>query len=339
MNRNQLKLGHIYLALSFALMVMTSWACKTETVELSAIETPIQLADPTIFYDQGTYYLYGTSSDSGFLVYQSTDLKSWTGPVGKRNGFALTKGDAYGDKGFWAPQVFKYKNKFYMAYTANEQIAIAQSDSPLGPFTQPQLKAISGQGKQIDPFIFFDSDGKPYLYHVKLRNGNRIYVADMDADLNDVIPGTEKECISAAAGWENTANASWPVAEGPTIFKEGKHYYMLYSANDFRNKDYAVGYATALNPKGPWLKYQNNPIINRQVTGNNGSGHGDLFLDTSGSYKYVMHTHFSDAQVSPRKTAIIKINIARNTDTPNVLSAEGASFQFLQATAPQPAAN
>jgi hypothetical protein len=35
----------------------------------------IYLADPTIFLDKGTYYLYGTSSDNGFLVYQSKDLK------------------------------------------------------------------------------------------------------------------------------------------------------------------------------------------------------------------------------------------------------------------------
>src|SRR6185295_16806990 len=96
----------------------------------------ILFADPTIFYEKGTYYLYGTSSRNGFLVSTSTDLLNWKDSAGKRDGHALMKGDAFGTTGFWAPQIFPYNNKYYMAYTANEKIAIAESDSPLGPFTQ-----------------------------------------------------------------------------------------------------------------------------------------------------------------------------------------------------------
>ena len=79
----------------------------------------IYLADPTVFEDEGMYYLYGTKGDntikgSGFLVYTSKDLKHWEGPVGSSDGFALKKGDAYGNKGFWAPQIFKHKAKYYL---------------------------------------------------------------------------------------------------------------------------------------------------------------------------------------------------------------------------------
>jgi xylan 1,4-beta-xylosidase len=41
----------------------------------------ILLADPTIFFDNGTYYLYGTTggdtplNGQGFMVYTSADLK------------------------------------------------------------------------------------------------------------------------------------------------------------------------------------------------------------------------------------------------------------------------
>lgn len=44
-------------------------------------ESPILLADPTIFLDNGVYYLYGTTTGEtslngeGFMVYTSTDLK------------------------------------------------------------------------------------------------------------------------------------------------------------------------------------------------------------------------------------------------------------------------
>src|SRR3954466_262334 len=75
----------------------------------------IYQADPTIFYDKGTYYLYGTNernADSGFKVFISKDLLSWQ-LSRAYNGWALTKGNAYGTKGFWAPQVFHYKDKYY----------------------------------------------------------------------------------------------------------------------------------------------------------------------------------------------------------------------------------
>jgi xylan 1,4-beta-xylosidase len=251
-----------------------------------AQQASIFLADPTIFADKGKYYLYGTSSNQGFLVYESTDLKTWQHP---KDSFALKRGEAFGNKGFWAPQIFTYKGNYYMAYTTNEQIAIARASSPTGPFKQDSLIPLSGMGKQIDPFVFFDN-GKVYLYHVKLQNGNRIFVTEMKPDLSDIIPGTEKECIASTEGWENTARSEWPVAEGPTVLKHKNIYYLIYSSNDFRNKDYAVGYATSNSPIGPWKKYTGNPIISRQTVGHNGSGHGDVFADKRGLLYYVVHT-------------------------------------------------
>ncbi|WP_255524544.1 family 43 glycosylhydrolase [Pedobacter riviphilus] len=161
----------------------------------------LYLADPTIFLDKGVYYLYGTSSDQGFLVYSSSDLKTWN-KKSENKGFALKKGDAFGSKGFWAPQVFKSGKTYFMAYTADEQIAIAHSNGPAGPFVQEELKAISGTGKQIDPFVFTDTDGKNYLYHVKLDHGNRIFVAQLKDDFSDVIPGTTKFCLAGTESWE-----------------------------------------------------------------------------------------------------------------------------------------
>src|SRR5262245_22925381 len=122
------------------------------------------LADPTLFLHEGKYYLYGTvgrNADSGFKAYSSVDKISW-----KEEGYVLRKGETYGTKGFWAPQLFKYKGKFYMAYTANEHIAIASADSPLGPFTQKGLKPLAAPVRMIDPYVYFDLSGRIYLYHV-----------------------------------------------------------------------------------------------------------------------------------------------------------------------------
>lgn len=295
-----------------------------------AQQPAVFLADPTIFKDKGNYYLYGTSSSQGFLVYESTDLKTWRQPKDSTRRLALKRGEAFGNSGFWAPQVFTFKGGYYMAYTANEQIAIAKASSPMGPFKQDTPVALSGTGKQIDPFVFFDENGKIYLYHVKLQRGNRIFVTEMKPDLSDVIPGTEKECIASTDGWENTAASEWPVAEGPTVLKHKNTYYLIYSANDFRNKDYAVGYATSNSPTGPWKKYTGNPIISRHTVGHNGPGHGDVFTDKKGQLHYVIHTHNSIDRVSPRATAIVGLKFKTVSEGEDVLEADGGSFEWLK---------
>jgi len=290
----------------------------------------IFLADPTIFYHKQLYYLYGTGGDvgKGFLVYVSSDLKTWKGPMGKTDGYALVEGDSYGTTGFWAPQVFEYQHKFYMAYTANENIAIAESDSPLGPFKQQTTKPVSGTGKQIDPFVFMDTDGKKYLFHVRLTEGNRLFVTEMKSDLSDIKPETLRECLHGKDSWENTAQAKWPVTEGPTVLKHQGLYYLFYSANDFRNINYAVGYATAKSPYGPWIRYDKNPIISRHNMHRNGTGHGDFLKGKNGNWFYVFHAHRSDKAVSPRVTAIVQSRFVKDkgTYTHNMIIRENSLY-------------
>lgn len=295
----------------------------------------IFLADPTIFFYNGIYYLYGTvegNADQGFTVYTSTDLKSWEGPKGAKEGFALKKEDAFGTIGFWAPQVFQHKNKFYMVYTANENIAIAESNHPLGPFTSDSKKSLKADVKQIDPYVFIDEDDKIYLYHVRLSEGNRLFVAEMQDDFSAIKEATLKECISAVEPWENTANVKWPVAEGPSIIKHNNLYYFIYSANDFRNPDYAVGYAVSNSPLGPWKKHEENPILHGDILGLRGTGHGDLFKNLQGELLYVLHTHNSIDKVIPRKTAIIKAHFLPDTSgNPEKLVMEKESFYYPNA--------
>ncbi|WP_460686455.1 glycoside hydrolase family 43 protein [Niabella aquatica] len=285
------------------------------------------LADPTIFFHNGVYYLYGTGSGSkpnGFKVFTSVNKKNW-----ESKGYALKEGESFGNKGFWAPQVFEYKGKFYMAYTANEHIAIAAADGPLGPFTQKKLKPVDAATRMIDPFIFFDS-GKIYLYHVRLQEGNRIFVAELNDDLSAIKKETLKECINASDPWEDTQNAAWKVAEGPTVLKHKGLYYMVYSANDFRNPDYAIGYATAANPTGPWKKYAGSPVISRNNLGVNGPGHGDVVTDRNGKMFYVFHVHNSDTEVSPRKTAIIRIEFKEVAGYPDKITVRRSTFRLLK---------
>lgn len=298
-----------------------------ETERQSVEQECIRMADPAIFRDKdGMYYLYGTDPDSnqGFKVFRSKDLKVWEGAVGILDGYVLTPKTSWGTKGFWAPQVFCHNDKYYMVYTADEQIAVATSDSPCGPFSQKERRKIPSDVKQIDPFVFFDTDGKAYLYHVRLTEGNRVYVAELNDDLMSVKEETACECIHAGSGWENTADAEWPVAEGPAVIRLHDTYYMFYSANDFRNPDYAVGYATASSPLGPWKKQ--GKIISRVNIGKNGTGHGDLFRLGNGQWQYVLHVHNSESSPLPRRTAVVDLveKDGRFTAVPN-------TFRFLYA--------
>lgn len=278
------------------------------------------LADPSIFVDKGSYYLYGTGDANGFKAYVSTDCKNWK-LSGLNDGYALKKGEAFGTRGFWAPQVFQYAGKYYMAYTANENIAIAQSSSPVGPFTQKEILPLQAPVKQIDPFVFIDDNGKKYLYHVRLDKGNRIFVAEMKDDFSAIKEETLRECIASEQPWENTTGA-YPVAEGPSIIKQNGTYYLFYSANDFRNPDYAVGYATSKSPLGPWKKHAANPILNKQSIGENGTGHGDFFRMNKELW-YVFHTHNTSSKVGPRKTALIKVKFNKDWQV------EKGSFRYL----------
>jgi beta-xylosidase len=305
-------------------------------LSLSHVSAPeketILLADPTIFYHGGSYYLYGTSGNDknlGFEVYVSKNLTSWKKSE-ENDGYALKKGDSYGNIGFWAPQVFEFESKFYMAYTANEHIAFATSDSPLGPFTQSEKKALEAPVKQIDPYVFIDSDGKKYLYHVRLTEGNRLYVAELKDDFSGIKEETLTYCFDADEPWENTAKSDWAVSEGPAILKHQGLYYFIYSANDFRNPDYAVGYAVSKSPMGPWTKSLNNPIFDKVDAGINGSGHGDYFVDAKGRLRYVLHTHNSADKVSPRKTALIELEFTKNGNEIEVLKVKRGSLDFLE---------
>lgn len=264
-----------------------------------------ELADPTVFRDtDGTFYLYGTSpdSDEGFRCYTSPDLRDWS----RLPQLALTPGrTAFGTKWFWAPQVFRHNGEYLMFYTANERIAYAKAQSPAGPFTGGGV--IESDFNQIDPYVFFDADGTPYLYFVRLDGGNHIYCARLNDSLTAIDPSTATHCITSDQPWEATDPGCCPIAEGPTVILHDGVYHLFYSSNHFMNPDYAVGHATAASPLGPWKKSAH-PVISRHTVNATGTGHGDIVTDADGGLHYVFHTHNSASEVRPRLTWIVDLD-------------------------------
>ena len=187
----------------------------------------IFFADVTIYVEGGKYYLTGSKGGSGgppgFAFLESKDLKTWAVPAKSNDslGMILTKGDhTFGTKGFWAPQILKDKGTYYLTYTADEQTVLAQSKSLLGPYRQKEVGPIDGSEKNIDSYIFKDTDGKYYLYSVRFNKGNYLYVAEFDLKTGTIKPQTLKRCFDQTEPWEATPNyKSAPIMEGPTVIK------------------------------------------------------------------------------------------------------------------------
>lgn len=270
------------------------------------VETPVPFGDPFILLHGDTYYAYGTEAADGIAVYVSDDLLSWRRVAGNR--LALHKDDSWGDRWFWAPEVYEVDGTFYMYYSADEHICVATSDSPLGPFRQTEKKPMIDGEKCIDNSLFIDDDGKPYLFFDRFNDGLNIWVAELEADLITVRTETMEQCIHVSQPWEEI----WPrVNEGPYVLKHEGVYYMTYSANSYESPFYGIGYATADRVTGPWTKYHGNPILQKpgQLVG---VGHSAMFADKEGQLRIVFHSHRSESAIHPRYMNISTVAFAEH---------------------------
>ena len=87
----------------------------------------LMLADPFILEHDGWYYIYGTESANGIVVYRSRDLKTWSSLCGNaKENLAMHKDDVWGSRYFWAPEVYKRGDKFIMTYSAHAHICCAE---------------------------------------------------------------------------------------------------------------------------------------------------------------------------------------------------------------------
>ena len=194
----------------------------------------------------------------------------------------------------------------------NFRIGVAVSDKPLGPFIDMAKSPIFDPGYPIiDANVMFDPSGKIYLYYsrccykhavksevadwVKSKGWfneieeSWVYGIELKPDFSGTI-GEPKMLLrpplkmnDKQAEWESRSVTSKEVnrrwTEGSVAFKNKDLYYLMYSANFFGGKNYAVGYATSKSPLGPFLKAANNPVLQKnseqggRVTG---TGHNSI---------------------------------------------------------------
>jgi beta-xylosidase len=251
---------------------------KANKSSLPPMHELVGLGDPAVILHDDRYYLYATGDNRSYDVYRSSDLVLWSkGPKVFRSA----------EHGVWSPDVF-YSAKdrtFYLYYTVNKRIGVAISDQPDGSFTDRGALIKNA----IDAHLFMDDDGTYYLYYAEYP-AFRISVQPMESPVRK--RGGPVHLIQPTEPWEKKGH---PVTEAPWILKHEGTYYLLYSGGGADTADYAIGYATAKSPVGPFTKFPGNPIVKRGA-GVFGPGHCSIIKDRSGNLWMVYHQKTDDVK-------------------------------------------
>ncbi len=129
-------------------------------------------ADPSAHLWEGKVWIYPSHDMAGskfwdmvdWHCFSSDELVNWTD-----HGVILGLEDIrWADRYAWAPDCMKRNNHYYFYFPADDQIGVAISDSPSGPFKdalgKPLIERHEGNTRVIDPAIFIDDDSTAYLY-------------------------------------------------------------------------------------------------------------------------------------------------------------------------------
>ena len=294
----------------------------------------VSVADPCVLRQGNVYYLYGTygpDTHRGVTVHTSTDLVHW-----ERKGLAFERRkNTWSQTHFWGAEVVPRGHGYLMFYTTspetdpdaplNMYLAVAEGDSPLGPFRELRAPLFQPPpGKQaIDQNVFVDDGGQAYLYFTFVEPGrNVIYGAPLSEDLLS-LRRKPVPCIAPEAAWESRPWEGHRVTEGAHVLKHKGTYYLFYTGNHFLDPHYAIGYATADNPLGPWARYPGNPVLTR-TEHIAGPGNGAPVLSPDGTEWFmVYHVHESTEAVGIRQLALDRFRFVAQEMGPDRIEMTG----------------
>ena len=270
-------------------------------------DAPISQADPFIFKDGGTYYLYTTG---GYCYRSPRLLDGWT-YVGK----CL---DDSGQKCVWAPSVIRIGDEFFMYYSSIDARAqgdhmqtmrVASASSPEGPFT--------GSRKILPPFSID-------AHTVRTSSGLYLFYCSNDYDCPR--PGTFIECDRLLDPYTPEGHSvpvvvptideeifmrdrfvpgqNWHTIEGAFYFYHEGVHFLMYSGACYQNPTYFIGYSVASGAKDAdlrtldWRKYPDatgyHPLM-KSCDKAEGVGHNSVIFD--GGKCYVVYHGRDPGQV------------------------------------------
>ncbi len=274
-------------------------------------------ADPFVTRTDEGYVALGTSprppgqgGGKQFEVLSSTDLKHWSYHGGALVGLDPSVGDQY-----WAPEVVHADGQWWMYYSVGHGIQghhlrVARSDDPYGPYEDLEIVLTPEETFAIDPHPFVDDDGSVFLFFARdvleaERPGTHLAVARLEGMTG---LGPAHEVLRPYADWQIYERSrpmydgvyDWHTLEGPSVVRRSGRYWMTFSGGAWTGRDYAVSWAVADDPQGPW---QPAPTGDPKLLGTDdeltGPGHNSLVVGPDG--RDVIAFHAWDAGLTRRE--------------------------------------
>jgi len=265
------------------------------------LTSEIQIRDPFILKHDDLYFMFGSTDKDiwkapgvGFDVYKSADLVNWDSPVA-----AFRPPDGFwGTHNFWAPEVHKYDNSFYMfaTFTGKEHLrgtAILKSNHPYGPFLPWSDGTVTPRDQTcLDGTLFVDDAQNPWIVfcHEWQQIGDgTICAARLSNDLKHSISEPIVLFSSASASWSVKITSSSKqlegyVTDGPFLYRlQSGKLLLLWSC--ISKSGYCSGYAISESGEiiGPWTQSPK-PLFDKD------GGHGMLFKAYDGRLLLSLHT-------------------------------------------------
>ncbi|MDO4162935.1 MAG: family 43 glycosylhydrolase [Bacteroides sp.] len=250
---------------------------------------PGDYPDPSIMRDGKDYYM--THSPfyyaPGFLIWHSQDLMNWE-PVCRV--MPEYKGSAM------APDLLKYKGRYYIYYPADGTNWVVWADDIRGPWSKPIDLKVSG----IDPGHIADEAGNRYLH---LSGGEVIRLAE-----DGLSTVGEKQLVYEGwqypKGWETECMC----LESPKLTYHNGYYYLTTAEGGTAGPatSHMVVSARSKSPTGPWENSPYNPIVHTYSAKDHwwSKGHGTLIDDVNGQWWIVYHAYAKGYHTLGRSTLI-----------------------------------
>ncbi len=246
-----------------------------------------EAADPTLVYFKGRYYLFASMS-MGF--YHSDDLVHWQ--------WHENQLEPYG----YAPDVRQKGEYLYFCSSGGNPSLIWRTKDPI----EGRFEQVSAPLGFWDPDVFFDDDGKAYLFW---GSSDRSPIYGVELDSETMMPVGEPQPVLAqdisAHGWERNndwedfdnkyavfpdtletyAKTKWKTSflEGAYLTKYNGRYYLQYAAPGTELSVYGDGYHVAEHPLGPYTFAPNTPFSLKPSGFITGAGHGSTIADAYGN--------------------------------------------------------
>lgn len=186
----------------------------------------IDVPDMSLCHANGYYYMISTTMHlmPGGPIMRSKDMKTWEtvsyvfDSINDGERYDLLNGKTVYGQGQWASSIRYHNGKFYVWFTVNGAPGkgfIFCADKAEGPW-----KLIARPPHHHDASLFFDEDGKVYLFH------DHGAIQELQPDLQDI----KKDGLSINPLFQRDEEEQGALLEGSQVFKhKGKYYLCMIS--------------------------------------------------------------------------------------------------------------